>query len=65
MTLLNFGVSEFLGIFLIGLPCLFFFTIVLQKGILGLFEKYFDKPDRKIEITRETFIHRLRYPRRT
>jgi len=38
MEFLNFGLSEFLGIFLVGFPAFIFLTTIFQRGILGIFK---------------------------
>lgn len=40
MIVQNYTSAEFLGVFLIGFPMLFFITTILFKGIYWLFDRF-------------------------
>lgn len=49
--IINFGISDFLGIFLIGFPTLIFLTGLLPKGLFWIVENFF------IDETNKDFFH--------
>ena len=54
--MIDYTIAEFLGIFLIGFPFLFFITLIMIRGIFWLIENYFVD-----ETNKNMFHHHFHY----
>ncbi len=54
--MINYGIAEFLGIFLIGFPIYVFLTCLLPKGLFWIVENFFID-----ETNKNIFHHHFHY----